>query len=40
MRRVAWHGVHCQREAFGGKDDDADAWSSLSGDDHTEQKKK
>ena len=39
MHQVAWHGVHRQREAFGGKDNNADMWLSLSGDDHTEQKK-
>ena len=39
MHRVAWHGIHCQWEAFGGKDNNADMWSSLSSDNHTEQKK-
>jgi len=28
-----------QQEAFGGEDDDVDVWSSLSSDNHTEQKK-
>jgi len=39
MHQVAWHGIHHQQEAFGGKDDNADMWSSLSSNDHTEQKK-